>query len=88
MISDEGGRGLSHFLFFSDMGGRGGKPISNFWLIRVGGGIWTPPPFLADILCEQPLSAQKLLKRAKRYNNVKDIHMSYIWRHRLQCHNV
>ena len=44
MISDEGGRGLSHFLFFSDMGGRGGKPISNFWLIRVGGGIWTPPP--------------------------------------------
>ena len=32
----------------------GGKPISDFWLRRGGGAVWTPS-FLADILCEQPL---------------------------------
>ena len=39
----------------ADKGGRGGKPISDFWLTRGGGGVWTPP-FLADIICEQPLT--------------------------------
>ena len=29
-------------------------PISDFGLTRGGGGVWTPP-FLADIICEQPL---------------------------------
>ena len=44
--------GVSQFLIFPDKGGRGGKPISDFWLTR-GDGVWTPP-FLADIICEQP----------------------------------
>ena len=55
MISDKGGGGVSQFLIFSDKGGRGGKPISDFWMTRGGGGVWTPP-FLADIICEQPLT--------------------------------
>ena len=38
-----------------DSCGRGGKPISVFSLTGAGGGVWTPP-FLADIICEQPLS--------------------------------
>ena len=54
MISDKGGWGVSQFLIFSDKGGRGVKPISDFWLTRGGGGVWTPP-FLADIIYEQPL---------------------------------
>ena len=29
--------------------------ISDFWLTSGGRGVWTPP-FLADIICEQPLS--------------------------------
>ena len=56
MISDKGGGGVGQFLIFSDKGGRGGKPISDFWLTRGGGGVWTPP-FLADIICEQPLKS-------------------------------
>ena len=54
MISDKGGRGGCQFQIFSDKGGRGGKPISDFRLTRGGGEVWTPP-FLADIICEQPL---------------------------------
>ena len=55
MISKRGGRGGSDFRFFSDKGGGGGgKPISDFWLTRGGGGVWNPP-FLADIICEHPL---------------------------------
>ena len=54
MISDKGGRGVSQFLIYSDKGGRGGRPISDFWLTRRRGGVWTPR-FLADIICEQPL---------------------------------
>ena len=54
MISDKGRGVVSQFLNFSDKGGRGGKPISDFWLTRGGGKVWTPP-FLADIICEQPL---------------------------------
>ena len=53
MISDKGGGGLVNFWVFSDKGGRGGKPFSDFWLTWGGGGVWTPP-FLADIICEQP----------------------------------
>ena len=34
--------------------GEGGKPISDIWLTRGGGWVWTPP-FLADIMCERPL---------------------------------
>ena len=54
MISDKGGGGVSQFMIFSDKGGRGGKPISDFWLTRGGGWVWTPL-YLADIICEQPL---------------------------------
>ena len=54
-VSHRGGWGVSPFLIFSDKGERGGKPISDFWLTRGGGGVWTPP-FLADVICEQPLS--------------------------------
>ena len=46
--------GVSQFLIFSDKGGGGGKSISDFWLTRGGGGVQTTP-FLADIICEQPL---------------------------------
>ena len=53
-IFDKGGRGVSQFQIFSDKGGRGGRPISDFWLTGGGRGVWTPP-FLADIICEQPL---------------------------------
>ena len=55
MISDKGGRGVSQFQIFSDTGGMGGRSISDFWLTRGGGGVWTPP-FLDDIICEQPLT--------------------------------
>ena len=55
MIFDKGGGRVSQFLIFSDKRGRGGEPISDFWLTRGGGGVWTPP-FLADIICEQSLS--------------------------------
>ena len=61
MISDKGGRGIIPFLIFSDEGGRGGKPISDLRLTRGGGGVWTPP-FLADIICEQPLIPFSFLK--------------------------
>ena len=54
MISEKGGGGVSQFLIFSDKGGVGGKPISDFWLTRGGGG-GLDPPCLADIICEQPL---------------------------------
>ena len=30
---------VSQFLIFSDKGGRGGKPIYDFWLTRAGGGL-------------------------------------------------
>ena len=56
MISDKEEGGVSQFLIFSDKGGRGGKPISDIWLTRGGGGDWTPP-FLADIICEQLLES-------------------------------
>ena len=42
MISDKGGGGVSHFLIFSDKGGRGGNPISDFWLTRGEGGSGPP----------------------------------------------
>ena len=54
MISEKGVRGVIQFLIFSDTGGRAGKPISDFGLTRGEGGVWTPP-FLADMICEQPL---------------------------------
>ena len=41
-------------MIFSDKGRRGGKPISDFWLTRGGGGVSTPH-FLADIIYERPL---------------------------------
>ena len=65
MISDKGGWGVSAFLIFSDKGGRGGKPFSDFWLTRGGGGVWTPP-FLADIICEQPLIAPTPKEKKKK----------------------
>ena len=43
MISDKARGGVGRFLIFSDKGGRGSKPISDFWLRR-GEGVWTPPP--------------------------------------------
>ena len=55
MVSDKGGRGVSQFLIFSDKGERGVKPISDFLLTRGFGVVWTPP-FLADIISEQPLT--------------------------------
>ena len=45
--------GLANFRFFLTRG-RGGKPMSDFWLTRGEGGVWIPP-FLAHIICEQPL---------------------------------
>ena len=35
-------------------------------LTKGGGGVWTPP-FLADIICEQPLRLVKLLRRFVTY---------------------
>ena len=54
MISDNEGRGLTQFQIFFLKMVRGGRPISVFWQIRGGGGVWTPP-FWADIIFEQPL---------------------------------
>ena len=55
LISDKGGGGVSQFLIFSDNGGRGGGPISDFgWQ---GRGVWTPP-FLVNVICEQPLTGK------------------------------
>ena len=48
----QGGRGGKPISDFADKG-EGGKPICNFWLTT---GVWTTP-FLADIICEQPLIA-------------------------------
>ena len=51
------GGGVSQFLIFSDIGGRG---VGQFLPLADKGrrGVWTPP-FLADVICEQPLvSAQ------------------------------
>ena len=48
----------------SDKGGRGGKPISDFWLTRGGWGVWTSP-FLADIIGEQPLTISKIMGMVK-----------------------
>ena len=39
-VADIGGRGVRQMLILADIGGRG---------------VWTPP-FLADVICEQPLS--------------------------------
>ena len=54
-------------IWFLTRGGRGGMPVSDFsdewggdcanfwlWLTRWGGVVWNPP-FLADVICEQPL---------------------------------
>ena len=45
--------GMANFWFFLTRG-EGGTPISYFWLTSGTGEVWTPP-FLADIICEQPL---------------------------------
>ena len=58
MISDKRGGGLANFWLLWQ-GGRGRKPISDFWLTRGGGGSGPPPPFLAEIICEQPLLQQR-----------------------------
>ena len=42
-IADEGGRGVRQMLMLAEEGGRGGLD----------------PPFLADVICEQPLIAIK-----------------------------
>ena len=39
-MADKGGRGNGEMLTMADKGGRGGLP---------------PPPFLADMICKQPL---------------------------------
>ena len=54
MNSDKGG-GVSHFLIFADKGGRG---VGQFLILAHKGGrggLVYKPPFLADIICEQPL---------------------------------
>ena len=58
-IFEKGGGRVRQFLFFSYKGGRGGKPISDYWLTRGGGGVLTPL-FLADILCQQPLAGEQI----------------------------
>ena len=52
-ISDKEGRGESRFLIFSDKGGGG---VGQFLtLADKGGRSGLAPPFLADVICEQPL---------------------------------
>ena len=54
MISDKGGGG-SQFQIFSDLEGRVGKPISEFWLTREGRRVWTPH-FWLTYYVNSPLS--------------------------------
>ena len=49
-----GGGGVSRFLIFSDKGGEGGVGPFLTLADKGGGGVWTPP-FLAEVICEQPL---------------------------------
>ena len=60
MISDKGGRGVSHFLIFSD---KGGGEVGHILILvnKWGKAGFRKPPFLADIICEQPLIVSSLL---------------------------
>ena len=53
LISDKEGRGVSRFLIFSDKEGEGGGQFLT--LADKWGGVVLTPPFLADVICEQPL---------------------------------
>ena len=59
-ISDKGGGGggVSWFLIYYDTGGGG---VGQFLTLadKGGKGVWTPP-FLADVICEQPLTVSKI----------------------------
>ena len=61
MISDKGGGGVTQFLIFSDKGGGGVSQFLIFGWQGGKGGVWTSP-FLADIICEPPLTAWTLMK--------------------------
>ena len=75
MISDKGGGGVNQFLIFSDKGGTGGKPSSDFWQTRGEGGL--DPPFLADIICEQPFSHSPALQPTDQPTNQEHRYRAY-----------
>ena len=52
MTFDKGGWGVSQFQICYDKEGKEGSDFD--WHGGEGGEFWTPP-FLADIICEQPL---------------------------------
>ena len=65
MVSDKGGGGVSLFLISCDKGWKGTN--FKFSADKGGGGVW-PPPFLPDIICEQPLIHNSLVHGTKNLN--------------------
>ena len=62
----KGGGGVSQLLTKADKGGRGGQLKADICWQRGGRGVYEPP-FLADVICEQPLIHAKVLPGSVLY---------------------